>query len=201
MIVGHYAAALVPYSKLKGRPLWLLLLCANVPEFLWLLLALLNVEPASPPSILDASFQNLKVSMTYSHNLVPGFVQGLIVFAVVQAFFRDRPLAIWCGVLTVVHVLCDLIVGFEHQLLGPETMQVSLNTYGHAPYLAILIELAFALACIFYFQRSEKRSGRPLERKRLMALYAVFTIGILAWLPAATMPLREMLRMVGINLM
>ena len=25
MIVGHYAAALVPYSKLEGRPLWLLL--------------------------------------------------------------------------------------------------------------------------------------------------------------------------------
>lgn len=198
MIVGHYAAALVPYAKLEGRPLWLLLLCANVPEFLWLLLALLGVEPPSPPSLLDATFQNLQVSMTYSHNLLPGLAQGVIVFAVVQAFFRDRPLALWCAALTVVHVLCDLVVGFEHQLLGPETVQVSLNTYGHAPHLAILIELAFALACIYFYQRSERQRGRPLERKRLMALYATFTIGILMWLPAATMPLRELLRMLGI---
>lgn len=32
-----------------------------------------------------------------------------------------------------------------------------------------------------------------------MALYAVFTVGILAWLPAATLPLREMLGMLGIT--
>lgn len=200
MIVGHYAAALVPYSKLEGRPLWLLLLCANVPEFLWLLLALLDVEPASPPSLLDATFQNLQVAMTYSHNLLPGFAQGIIVFAIVLACFRDRSLALWCGVLTVVHVLCDVVVGFEHQLLGPDSMQTSLNTYGRAPHLAILIELAFALACVFYFQRSEARQGRPLPRNRLVALYVVFTVGILAWLPAATVPLREMLGMLGITL-
>lgn len=199
MIVGHYAAALVPYSKLEGRPLWLLLVCANVPEFLWLLLALLGVEPASPPSLLDATFQNLQVAMTYSHNLLPGVAQGLIVFAIVLAFFRDHLLALWCGALTVVHVLCDVVVGFEHQLLGPDSMQTSLNTYGHAPHLAILIELAFALACVLYFQRSEARQGRPLERKCLMALVAVFTVGILMWMPAATIPLREMLGMLRVQ--
>lgn len=199
MIVGHYAAALVPYSRLEGRPLWLLLVCANVPEFLWLLLALLGVEPASPPSLLDATFQNLQVAMTYSHNLLPGVLQGAVVFALVLACFRDRALALWCGALTVVHVLCDLVVGFEHQLLGPESVQVSLNTYGHTPHLAIFIELAFALACVYAFSRSEQRRGRPPERKRLLALYAVFTVGILAWLPAATVPLRDLLQMLGVS--
>jgi len=198
MIVGHYAAALVPYAKLEGRPLWLLMVCANVPEFLWLALALAGVEPASPPSLLDATFQNLQVSMTYSHNLLPGLAQGLVVLVLVQFFFRDRALALWCGALTAVHVLCDLVVGFEHQLLGPETLQVSLNTYGRAPQLAILIELAFALACVYFYQRSEQRRGRPLERRRLAALYAVFAAGILMWLPAATIPMRELLRMLGI---
>lgn len=200
MIVGHYAAALVPYSKLEKRPLWLLLVAANVPEFLWLLLALLGVEPVSPTSLLDATFPNLQVAMIYSHNLLPGVLQGVIVFGLVQLFWRDLPLAIWCGVLTVVHVLCDLVVGFTHELLGPDSPVVSLNTYGRAPHLAILIELAFALACIFYFQHSEKRAGRPLPQKRLVALYAVFAVGILMWLPAASIPLREMLRMIGIEL-
>lgn len=193
MIVGHYAAALVPYSKLEGRPLWLLLVCANVPEFLWLALAIAGVEPTHPASLSDATFPNLDVHMTYSHNLVPAFIQGLIVFAVVYAIWRDRPLALWCGALTIVHVLCDLLVGFKHELLGPDSPQVSLDTYGHAPVLAIAIELAFALGCIYAFLRMEKRRGRPLSRGRSSALYAVFVVGILMWLPATSVSLGELL--------
>ena len=191
MIVGHYAAALVPYSRLEGRPLWLLLVCANVPEFLWLALALAGVEPTKPASLLDATFPNLDVHMTYSHNLVPGLVQGVIVFVLVLALWRDRPLALWCGALTVVHVLCDLLVGFEHELLGPDSPQVSLDTYGHAPVLAIAIELVFALGCVYAYLRSERRRGRPLTRRRRTTLYAVFAVGILMWLPATSMSLRQ----------
>lgn len=191
MIVGHYAAALVPYSRLEGRPLWLLLVCANVPEFLWLTLALAGVEPTTPASLLDATFPNIDVHMTYSHNLVPGLIQGVIVFALVQLIWRDRPLALWCGALTVVHVLCDILVGFQHQLLGPDSPQVSLDTYGRAPFLAIGIELVFALGCVYVYLTSEARRGRPLTRRRSVALYAVFAVGILAWLPAASMSLRQ----------
>jgi membrane-bound metal-dependent hydrolase YbcI (DUF457 family) len=197
MIVGHYAAALVPYSRLNGRPLWLLLLCANVPEFLWLALALAGVEPTSPTSLMDATFPNIRVSMIYSHNLIPAIVQGLIVFAIVYAIWRDRPLALWCGALTVVHVLCDLLVGFKHELLGPNSPQVSLDTYGHAPVLAIAIELIFALGCVFAYLRSEKRQGRPVSRGRSGALYAVFVVGILMWLPATSMSLRQVLAQFG----
>ncbi len=200
MIVGHYAAALVPYSRLEGRPLWLLLVCANVPEFLWLALALCGVEPTQPASLLDATFPNLKVSMTYSHNLIPGMVQGALVFAIVQAVWRDRALALWCGALTIVHVLCDVFVGFQHQLLGPDSPQISLDTYGRMPQVAILIELAFALACVHFYLRSEARRGRPLSNGRRAALYAVFVVGILAWLPATVVPLRELLRGVGFSL-
>ena len=191
MIVGHYAAALVPYSRLEGRPLWLLLVCANVPEFVWLALALAGVEPTTPASLLDATFPTLDVHMTYSHNLVPGLIQGVIVFALVLALWRDRPLALWCGALTVVHVLCDLLVGFKHELFGPDSPQVSLDTYGHAPVVAIIIELAFALGCVFAYLQSEARRDRPLTRRRGAALYAVFAIGILMWLPATSMSLRQ----------
>jgi membrane-bound metal-dependent hydrolase YbcI (DUF457 family) len=193
MIVGHYAAALVPYSRLEGRPLWLLMLCAMVPEFLWLALALAGVEPTYPASLLDATFPNIQVQMTYSHNLIPGLIQGAIVFAIVQMIWRDRALALWCGALTIVHVLCDLVVGFQHQLLGPASPQVSLDTYGRMPQIAIAIELVFALACIYAFVKSEARRGRPLSRGRVTALYAAFIAGILAWLPATTMSLRQVL--------
>jgi len=148
-------------------------------------------EPTKPASLLDATFPNIDVHMTYSHNLIPGFIQGLIVFAVVQLIWRDRPLALWCGALTVVHVLCDLLVGFKHELLGPHSPQVSLDTYGHAPVLAIAIELIFALGCVYAYLTSERRRGRPVTRGRSAALYAVFAVGILMWLPATSMSLRQ----------
>jgi len=198
MIVGHYAAALIPYSRLKKYPFWLLLLCANVPEFLWLALALFDIEPVSPPSLLDATFQNMHVAMTYSHNLIPGFVQDLAVAGIVFLWSRDRTLALWCGFLTVLHVLCDLVVGFEHQLLGPDSAGVSLNSYGTMPELAITIELVFSVACIYWYQRSEKRLGRELPRAKLGALYAVFILGVVMWLPTTTHSLRDQLSAIGV---
>jgi len=200
MIVGHYAAALIPYSRLKKHPFWLLLLCANVPEFFWLVLALFGVEPASPPSLFDATLQNLNVAMTYSHNLVPGIVQGAIVSGLVFAWKRDRRLALWCGFLSTFHVLCDLVVGFEHQLLTPDSMRVSLNTYGTVPQLAIAIELLFTLACVSWYQFAETRQGRPLAPKRLAALYAVFIVGAVIWIPSATTSMRDQLHAIGIEL-
>lgn len=197
MIVGHYAAALIPYSRLKQYPFWLLLLCANVPEFLWLVLALFNVEPVSPPSLMDATFQNLQVAMTYSHNLIPGFIQGAVVAGLVYLWFRNKTLAFWCGFLTALHVLCDLIVGFEHQLWSPDSARVSLNTYGTMPTVAISIELVFSVACVYWYQWSEKNRGRELPRVQVAALYAVFIVGVGAWFPTATYSLREQLNIIG----
>lgn len=199
MIVGHYAAALIPYSRLKQHPFWLLLLCANVPEFLWLALALLNVEPVSPPSLMDATFQNLQVAMTYSHNLIPGLLQGVVVTGLVFLWFRNKTLAFWCGFLTAFHVLCDVVVGFEHQLLGPTSPRTSLNTYGTMPHVAVAIELVFSIGCVYWYQLSERRRGRALPRAQLVALYAVFIIGVAAWFPAATVSLREQLHALGIG--
>jgi hypothetical protein len=167
VIVGHYAAALIPYSRLKKYPFWLLLLCAN--------------------------FQNLHVDMVYSHNLIPAVIQGVIVAILVYLWFRDRTLALWCGFLTLFHVLCDLIVGFGHQLLGRDSPRVSLNSYGSMPYVAIAIETAFSIACVSWYQFSEKRRGRPLPRKQLAALYAVFIIGVGAAIPAATLSVRDLM--------
>ena len=197
MIVGHYAAALLPYSRLKQHPFWLLLLCANLPEFLWLALALAGVEAPVPESLMDASFQNLKVQMTYSHNLVPALVQGLVVGAAVYLWRRHGQLAWWCCFLVVFHVLCDYVVGFEHQLWDADSAPVALNTYGTRPQLAMVIELVFSLLCVFWYRHTESQHGRPMPRSQLVALVAVFAIGVAAWFPAATLSLREQLRAIG----
>jgi hypothetical protein len=200
MIIGHYAAALIPYSRLKPRPFWLLLLCANVPEFLWLVLALFNMEPVTPPSLFDATLQNLRVAMTYSHNLIPGLIQGVIVAALVLWWRRDRQLALWCGALATFHVLSDLIVGYEHQLWSPDSMRVSLNTYVTMPLVAIGIEIGFTVACVSWYQFQEKKLGRGLSLGRLAALYGVFLVGAAMWIPTATTSMRQQLLNIGITI-
>jgi hypothetical protein len=107
---------------------------------------------------------------------------------------------LWCGGLTLFHVLADLVVGFSHELAGPASPAVALNTYGRAPHLAITLELLFALGCVAWYQRAQAQRARPLSRKRALALYATFAVGIAAWYPAATLSLREQFALVGIHL-
>lgn len=193
MIVGHYAAALLPRAHQARGPFWLLLLSANIPEFLWLALALFGVESPEPASLFQATFANLKVSMHWSHNLLPGAVQAVLVGAAVRLIWRDLGLALWCAGLVLLHILCDFLVGFEHQVLSPQSPVVSLNLYATAPYAAIGIELLFSLICLVYYDRTRAMRGSPLPRGRRVALYAVFVLGILAWLPAARTPLADIL--------
>jgi membrane-bound metal-dependent hydrolase YbcI (DUF457 family) len=193
VIIGHYAASLVPHAVLGPRcPYWLLLLCSQVPEFLWLILSLAGVERPHPDSVLDATFQNLTVSMTYSHNLVPAVAQAAVVGAVVWLATRKHDVAAWCAALVVVHVLCDYLVGFEHELLGPTSPAVALNSYGRFPHAAVIFELVWSLALVRAYQVTAARRGRPLARWRRNALYASFAAGVALWLPAATRPLRAM---------
>jgi membrane-bound metal-dependent hydrolase YbcI (DUF457 family) len=194
VIVGHYAASLIPRSLLGDRcPYWLLLLCAQIPEFLWLGLSVVNVERPSPDSMLDATFANLSVSMTYSHNLVPALAQAAVTGLAVWALTRRPQVAAWCAGLVVAHVLCDFLVGFQHQLLGPASPAVALDSYRRFPEAAILFELVFSLALVHLFHVLEARRGRPIPRRRRIALHAVFAVGVLLWLPAARTPLSSLL--------
>jgi hypothetical protein len=193
MILGHYASALIPYSKFKRYPFWILLICSNVPEFFWLILAFLGIEETQPASLLDATFRGLQVKMIYSHNLIPAFLQGAIVSGIVFAFFKNKSFALWCGFLTFFHVICDLVVGFEHQLLGENSQVVSLNSYFFFPHFAILIEFLFSLGCILWYKHTENNNGNPLSKKKLIYLLLFFSIGILIWLPTATIPLKDLI--------
>ncbi len=191
MIVGHYAAALIARPHRPTAPFWLFLLSANLAEFLWLVLALVGVEAPVPSSLLDASFQNLRVDMVLSHNLAPNLALSALLFVVVWLATRDRGLAIWCAALCHLHVWCDYLVGFEHQVAGRQSAPIGLNSYARFPELAIVLELAFAWLCIAYYLYMERRAGRTPRPARVLVLLFIFTLGILAWLPNARVSMRE----------
>ena len=189
MVLGHYAAAYLVRPHQRESPLWLLLLSANLPEFLWLLLALLGIESPEPSSLLDASFANLIVSMTYSHNLVPNLLLSLGVLTLVQLWKKQFSLSLACAFLCASHVWLDYLVGFEHQILGEDSLSIGLNSYHRMPEIAILMQLGFAWICLSYYRlKSPEQKAREVR-----LLFLAFSAGILAWLPVASTPLRQLL--------
>lgn len=193
MILGHYAAAYIARPHNRMAPFWLLLLCSNLAEFLWLGLALAGVESPEPSSLLDATFQNLKVHMTYSHNLLPNLTLGILAYIVIFFAYRSQKLALWCGFLTVSHVWLDFIVGFEHQILGPESLSIGLNSYARFPHLAVILEWLFSVGCLLYYFRAESMANRTVSARKKGALLIAFSVGVLIWLPNATIPMRDLL--------
>ncbi|MDZ4725273.1 MAG: hypothetical protein SH817_03905 [Leptospira sp.] len=189
MVIGHYAAALIPVAHKVKAPFWLFLLCAQIPEFLWLLLATIGLEPTLPSSILDAALSNLQVDMKYSHNLVPALIQSVVTGLLILIIYRNLKLMLWCVSLVVIHVLCDYIVGYAHQVMWYESQPIGFNTYTSVPYIAVLIELVFAMSIVAYLQL--KRGGdSEFPMKKIKTLYIVFAIGILVLLPTAKIPLK-----------
>ncbi len=192
MIIGHYATALIPYSRHPKSSLLLLLVASNLNDLLWLLFAVVGLEPTTPGNILDSTFQNLQVVMTYSHDVVPTIGWAAFMAMIAYAVSRDRAVAIWCAALVVVHVACDLAAGYQHNVMGPDTPALGTGMYRTDPRLALVLEAAFGAGCVMLFAWMEKRAGRPMARRRLALLYGIFIGGAAMWIPGATIPLREL---------
>lgn len=192
MIIGHYATALIPYSRHAKTSLLLFLIAANLNDLLWLVFASVGLEPTSPRNIVDTSFQNLQVVMTYSHDVVPTLVWALVMAGIGYAISKERAVALWCGALVILHLLCDLAAGYEHNVMGPNSMVLGTAMYRTSPYLALVIEMVFGGLCVLAFVAMEKRQGRPVSAKRQAVLFGVFIGGVALWLPTAATPMREL---------
>ena len=194
MIIGHYAAALIPHERDPQTPLALYLFLANAADFLWLGAAAVGLEAPVPRSLFEASFANLHVAMPFTHDLVPTMGWAVLAAAVVYAATRRGAPAGWAAALVVAHEACDLLSGFSHWILGPATPAIGLNLYGRAPEVALLLEAAFGAGCTWWFVRARARAGRPLSGSTKWGLYATFVAGALVWLPIARTPLADWLR-------
>jgi hypothetical protein len=181
MIAGHYATALVAYERDRTAPLWLFLLASMLLDFIMAALVLTGVESMRPvPVAGKPQLATFVIEMTYSHDVVPVVGWALAMAAIAFAVTRRRSTALWAAGLVAVHEVADLISGFPHFVLGPDTPRVGLGLYTSAPLLALAIELGLGLACVGWFC-----SRTNLSRGRRVGLYAVVTFGTLALLPAA----------------
>jgi hypothetical protein len=195
MIVGHYATALVATEKAPRAPFWWLLIASNIADFVMLLLVVVGIEKMEPSSMFEATLSNLRVDMTYSHDVLPalGWTVGVGLLAFV--IWRDVPTAIWSAILVAFHEVCDLVSGFHHYIYGPETTRVGLALYTNAPELALAIEVALGVACVWWFARSRSGRGMPVSSWGKRWLYGIVILGPLAQLGTARTSLSDLLQM------
>lgn len=94
--------------------------------------------------------------------------------------------------LVVFHEVCDLVVGYPHDLIrgvGP----IGMALYVEAPILAFLIEAAMAAAIVFWFCHRRAKSGQPVSTGTQVALYGLLVGTTLATLPLAKNSINSLL--------
>ena len=82
-----------------------------------LALVSLGVESVEPHSFIHASFANMTVDMTYSHDILPAMVIALFVSGITAAIFKNWVIGLWAVGLILLHELMDLLVGSTAALL------------------------------------------------------------------------------------
>lgn len=195
MTMGHYATALLPWARNKSWPLWLLLVCGQWGDLVWLALSVVGVEPTQPENVLDVTIATMKVPMIWSHGLVSALVRAVLVAGLVFAFTKQRALAAWCAGLIVLHVACDGLVGWKHEVLGAGSYKWGFGFFDQPSTIlpAIVLEAAFGAACVWWFLRERAKAGAPVAPRRKVALYAVFSASALLFAGSATVSMRELL--------
>ena len=187
MIAGHFATALVPYEltrKAHPAPVWLFLLAAQFLDVLMMTFVSLGIETMEPEDAFSVSFSGLKTNMFLSHDLLPVLGWAAVFGVATWLIWRKPVVARWCVGLVVFHEVCDLVVGYPHDVIrgvGP----IGMALYVEAPILAFLIEAAMAAAIVFWFCHRRAKSGQSVSTGTQVALYGLLVGTTLATLPVA----------------
>ena len=192
MVMGHYATALIPWaynSQRKVAPFWMLLLATQFLDFLMIAFILAGIESITPTAFFQASFLNMRVDMTYSHDLLPvlGWAVGLAVLAGIV--FRNWLAAVWVFSLCILHELFDTAVGFTHYIFGPETTAFGFNLYNTQPITGILIEAIVCFGILTWYLKKRSDQGEPVAKNTKIGLYAILVGLTIGLLPMANQPL------------
>ncbi|MBI2890535.1 MAG: hypothetical protein HYY13_07085 [Nitrospirae bacterium] len=193
MVAGHFATALVPASRLRGGPLWLFLLAAMVPDYLYFLLSLFGLERPLPVEFWTTSLKDMHGEMPYSHSGFSILVQALVMGGIAWFTTREPRAVLWCGALVVGHYLCDLLAGFQHEIAGIGSPMIGFNFYNNAPVMALALEALLSAGCVFWLVRGRRRSNLPLTPRQKVLLYVVFVGGSFLLLPIANESLLDSL--------
>jgi hypothetical protein len=140
---GHVGFGLGAYSFRKTLPLWLVLLAAQIPDW------------------LDAGYCVAGVSRgpfgLHSHGFVPVVVSAVIAAGVAYAITRDLPGSCIVALVVASHWGLDFLTGMKPTWNGGPVMGLSLYS---RPFADVIIESATILAGWLLYRRTLPRSVR-----------------------------------------
>ena len=201
MFMGHFAAALVPLAKLdkaeRKKFFWILLLASQFLDFIMLIFVALGIETMTPNKYGEVALYKMQTDMVFSHDIVPVLVWIVLFGGVVYAVKRNTYIAIWSAILVAVHELFDLIVGFEHNIFGRDTMAVGANLYHKNPVLGLFIEAVICSACIIYFVKVSEKRNLSVSKSLKMFLWVCLVGMTLLSIPAGSYSLAELKEILG----
>jgi hypothetical protein len=181
MIAGHYATALVAQQRAPRGQIAFYLVASQLPDLAWYGMAALGLPQ------MESAHGPYDPAMMASHDLVP--VLGWIVLAFILGglLFRAWGPALAGAALVTVHELVDLLAGFPHNVLGPDTLLVGTGVYYSAPHAAVLIEALFAAGLLAFVAFTDHRRGVHRSLGTWLGRVLVFGGGIGSTLLTASM--------------
>ncbi|MEM6931817.1 MAG: hypothetical protein AAF602_33100, partial [Myxococcota bacterium] len=123
MIAGHYATAVVAKQQAPAGHIVYYLAASQLPDLAWLGLASVGLDS------IHSHAGPVSPEMMISHDLLPtaGWI-GLGVIAG-RALFGSWRTGLIGGLLVAVHILADLLAGYPHNVLGPDSAEVGTGLY------------------------------------------------------------------------
>ena len=110
MYTAHFAAALAVKARAPQVPAWALLTAAFIPDFAWIVLAVLGVEPTQPP---------LGFFDDWSHSLLMIVVWASLFAALFWSKGKHVMLPVWVAGLT--HIPLDFLIHPARLALYPHS--------------------------------------------------------------------------------
>ena len=171
MFAAHLAAGLALKSQVPRAPTSALLVGAFLPDFVWISLATVRLEPTGKENFFD----------DWSHSLATTTLWGILFAACFWKFGRGVMFAIWGAVMS--HFLLDLPVHPKALGLFPHaSVRLSLGL-GQVPRMQYwLLQLAITVVLLILYGVGARRRG--VATKPIMASCAYVLAFHLLMLPS-----------------
>jgi hypothetical protein len=150
---AHTAIALAGKRAVPAAPLFGLMVAAQASELVWVALNYLGLEHSA---VDDRGHLHLEY-LPYSHSVVVSLGLGAVIWGLVRLVTRRADVAFVFGLVTVSHIVLDIIQHEPNIRIVPWLAQPVLGmNLGNSPLLDFAVETALSVACWAYYRGSRK---------------------------------------------
>ena len=164
----HALTSLLIKRRYRDVPLPAILLSAQLMEFVWVILNYAGVERTVVEPVVRSVSDIHLAYMPYSHSIATAVAMAALCWAgLAWAGRASMAPAVGLGILS--HLVLDLATHAPDIALAPgSTLSFGSGLYERAPLVALIIEAAYGVFCVWVFVHGRDEPSQP----RRLGLYA-----------------------------